>query len=269
MSGRVAADPRLIVAALLPLTLGVFLLAWTWSLVDGPRFDSVPTTRELFSYRTDTPVGEITSGVAIEQSFLATRDYLTQVDINMATYVRDNSPDLVFELVDENGVTVRRVEVRPETIIDNQFHAFRFEPIADSTGEQYIARLTSPDGQIGDAFTAWAGDCDCYPGGALFVNGVEQPDSELAMRASYTRPGVVVWRELLDRMSQYKPLIFKGAGLVLVAAIATAMSLAALGWVAGAAVRRSPPEVQPRILWLAASLIAVAIVLLITTPYSF
>lgn len=261
--------PRLAIAVLVPVVLGIIMMAWSWNLLGGARYAGVPTTRVLFSYRADTTVGEITSGTTIEQSLLATEDYLSQVDINMGTYFRRNTQTVVFALEDEEGNTVRALEERPETIADNQYHAFQFEPIPDSAGRRFVATLTSPKGSAGNAFTAWAGDCNCYEDGALFVNGVEQLDSDLSMRASYTRPDVVVWRELLDRMSQYKPLIFKGVGLVLVGTIASLLSLAALGVISFDAQRRAMEEMRPRYLWLAASIIAVVIVMLITTPYSY
>jgi hypothetical protein len=87
------------------------------------------------------------------------------------------------------------------------------------------------------------------------------------MRVDYQHSGVVVWKELINRMSQYKPDIVKGAGLVLLGLIATTFALAALGAVTLSVI--PPGGVQRcRPLWLGVSVIIAVAVVLLTRAYS-
>jgi Na+-transporting methylmalonyl-CoA/oxaloacetate decarboxylase gamma subunit len=257
------------IASIVVAATTVLLLAWAYHWLGDTRYGGVATIDETISHRTDEPTPEITSSLRVSQTFIATDNDLTEVQVFLATYARENTATLVMTLRDESGSIVARGEAGQQTIANNAYHPFIFDRIADSLGETYEVTLTSPNGKTGNAFTAWTGNCDCYPAGELSITGTPQPDKDLAMRVNYHHDGVVTWRELLDRMSQYKPLIFKGAGLVLLALLSMAFALAALGAFTLSVVPRAEDQRDQyaKPLWIGAALVVAIIVLLLTGAY--
>ena len=183
--------------------------------------------------RADTSIGEIVVGVSVSQSFEATEPNLARIEVLLATYQRSNTAPLLLSLREypSNGaLPLRTVEVEPDTIRDNSYHAFRFAPIADSSGKAYLLTLESPGAESGNAFTALIGNCDCYPDGALFLQGEQQPQLDLAFQTGYQNRQVPsVAGELVDRMSQYKPWFFKGAALPVFGLLALSLILLTVG----------------------------------------
>ena len=183
--------------------------------------------------RADTSIGEIVAGVSVSQSFEATEPNLARIEVLLATYQRSNTAPLLLSLREypSNGaLPLRTVEAEPDTIRDNSYHAFRFAPIADSSGKAYLLTLESPGAESGNAFTALIGNCDCYPDGALFLQGEQQPQLDLAFQTGYQNRQVPsVAGELVDRMSQYKPWFFKGAALPVFGLLALSLILLTVG----------------------------------------
>jgi hypothetical protein len=251
------------------LVTGIFLMAWTWHWLGDSRYGGVATIDETISRRMDHPAPEITSGVEVSQTFVASDNDLTEVQLFLGTYIRTNTSPLVFTLRDSAHNVVATSQVDPATVLDNAYRPFIFDRIVDSRGKTYEATLTSPSGQSGNAFTAWISACDCYPKGELSISGVPHPDEDLVMRVDYHHDGVTTWRELLNRMSQYKPTISKGAGLVLLTGIGALFTLAALAYVTFSLVSTAEAqgEDRPRPLMIACALIVALIVVLLTGAY--
>ncbi len=243
------------------------MLMWVLRLLNSPSYGGVSTIDEMINRHTDVPTPEITGDVRISQTFVASDDDLTEVQVFLGTYIRVNTVPLVLTVTDGSGRAVRTINADPATIYDNAYHPFIFDPIPDSRGKTYTATISSPTATPGNAFAAWLGNCDCYPGGLLSVNGQPRQDQELVMRVDYQHSGIVVWKELINRMSQYKPGIVKGAGIVLLGLIATTLALAALGAVTLSVI--PPDDVQRcRPLWLGVSVIVAVAVILLTRTYS-
>lgn len=177
----------------------------------------ITTDVRTVSGQADTSLGEIVAGVSVSQTFQATEPNLARIEVLLSTYGRQNTMPLLLSLREYPSVDappLRRVEARPDTIRDNSYHAFEFAPIPDSSGRAFLLTLESPGAVTGDAFTALIGQCDCYPEGALILQGESQRQLDLAFRLGYkNRQLTSVSGELLDRMSQYKPWFFKGVAL--------------------------------------------------------
>jgi len=247
--------------------MGGFLLFWVLRLLESPLYGGVSVVEEVISRQTDVGTEEITSSMTVSQTFVATDDDLTEVRVFLGTSMRPNSAPLVLTLEDEGGRVVRSAQADPAAVTDRSYHPFVFQPLPDSGGRLYTVTLSSPGGTSGNAFTAWLGNCDCYPDGEPAVNGRPRPEQELAMRVAYHHEDVVVWRELVNRMSQYKPEIMKGAWIVIMAAVSSLLGLASLGAFVFTTV---PPGAssQGRPLWLFASVVAAAAVVVLTRAYS-
>lgn len=100
-------------------------------------------------------VGEIDKTVAVRQTFHADRNGLAGLSVRMATYARLNGGTLRFTVTDSEGnVLVRQVE-KASRLRDNQFYGIAFAPLADSAGRSYALTIDSPDGESGNAATAW------------------------------------------------------------------------------------------------------------------
>jgi hypothetical protein len=255
----------LLAAVILPSALLGFTAAWAWDTLDSARYSSVPTTRVLLSFHAETPV-EIPAEGEISQSFVAGRNYLSDVDVVISSDVRRGASPLAFRLLDDRGSILREQEA--ELPLDKAHHVFVFEAIPDSQGKTYTVVLASPETRRGQSYSAWAGDCDCYPG-SLTVNGVRDQSHDLAVELGFNRPGVTIWRELIDRMSQYKPEVFKGASLLLIALAASAFSLILLSNLVYRATASPLAKERVSWAWLAVSIVALTLVIWVTRPYSF
>jgi hypothetical protein len=182
--------------------------------------------------RYDTTVPEIVPGATVGQTFRATGPNLSRIELRLATYGRVNTAPLVLNVQEypASGPPLRSVEADPGAIVDNFPYVFPFAPIADSAGKTFVVTLESPGARPDNAFTAFIGECDCYTGGTLVLNGEPQPDLDLTFRVGYENPprdGAL--GEILNRMSQYKPRFFKGVALAALAFLAFASGMLAIG----------------------------------------
>lgn len=181
-------------------------------------------------YTTAAP--EIVPGASVGQTLRATEPNLSRIEVRLGTYERRNTAPLLLSIQEYPSTSppLRTIEAQPETILNNLYHVFAFPPIADSSGKMFLLTLESPQGTPGNAFTAWVGECDCYPEGTLFLQGERQPQLDLTFRVGYENPPKAgVLRELVNRMSQYKPWFFKGAALSALGLLSLAFIILAVG----------------------------------------
>jgi hypothetical protein len=130
------------------------------------------------------PAGELVQGAEFAQSFQSQCARLSHVQLFLGTYDRVNQESVRFRLVDEEtDRVVREQVVVAETIVDQSWYTFSFEPAANSLGKRYILVLNSPASQPGDAITVYRSQLDRYDDGEAYVNGEEIP-SDLAFRSS-------------------------------------------------------------------------------------
>ena len=255
LPSRLAPWTALAVAA----AAGLLVLCWSVAILAQDRYGSGLTTIwEPINARPDEPAPEITRGVEVTQTFVSLADGLREVDIQMATFDRANTATLVFILSRENNTgqaALRQLEIPASDIRDNDYFAFIFDPIADSSGDRFAVTLTSPGGRRGSAVTAWTGLCDCYADGSLYIDGEEEPGRELTMRVAHASGPASVSEELVNRMSQYKPELVKGASLVFLGALSVVLALMSIAYFTVGLAQRIEPEFQWP--WVAISLVFV------------
>jgi hypothetical protein len=194
--------------------------------------DGVSTAVYTLNPRYSVPAPEIVPGASVGQTFQATRNNLSRVELRLANYARINTAPLVLNVQEypASAPPLRSVTADPATIGDHWPYVFKFAPIADSAGKTFILTLESPGSAPGNAFTAFVGECNCYRDGTLFLNNEPQPDLDLTFRVGYENPpseGALA--VVLDRASQYKPEFFKGAALATVALLALSSGILAIG----------------------------------------
>lgn len=155
--------------------------------------------------------------------FTAARDGMSQVNIPLGNSDIRWNEEILFELLDgECRETIATTVYTTWTPHFFTYFPFRFAPLPDSAGRQYCLRATfsSPENRKGDkpylsatddpdpefldrSFTDW-GKGKTYPGQTLFL------------RPAYADGSM--WRNLgalENRLSQYKPALFKGNFLFL------------------------------------------------------
>jgi hypothetical protein len=137
--------------------------------------------------RQSQTTGEIYHKLTVGQSFLATHDRLSRVDIRLATYGRENTHEIIFELR-EAGAQDPAIHqtIQAQSIKNNAYHSFHFDPITNSLGRTYIFTLSSPGSEPGNAITAWYHTDDVYENGTIFLD--EKPGKgDLRFRIYHTK----------------------------------------------------------------------------------
>jgi hypothetical protein len=131
----------------------------------------------------NTLVGNINRNNSIQQSFIAEHANLFRVNVQLSTWARVNHCEATLTLRDDRENIVASQQVDCKTIVDNAFHRFDFEPIADSRGKMYYIEVSS-SGTNPNSITAWKSSHDVYPLGKLYINGKENT-GDLAIALFY------------------------------------------------------------------------------------
>jgi hypothetical protein len=128
---------------------------------------------EILSNSYQTVVGEISKGVKVTQSFVVSENNFSGVRLILATYARENSSFVNFNITDGAGKVVHSEGIAAAKIEDNLPFALAFDPQAYSAGKEYTVTITSSGGP-GSSITAYASAEDSIPGGVLVVGGAPQ-----------------------------------------------------------------------------------------------
>lgn len=143
-------------ALIVLVACGFFFLCLFYFVVGDQMFFSETVSTPLLA---GEPIGELLDSSVIEQHFVAEGDELRSLRILLSTYDRTNDCEIKLEILDENAGSLYEMEIPAETVSDNAYHEIVFqEPVSTRKGEEYILRLSSPDGIPGNAVTAWRGE---------------------------------------------------------------------------------------------------------------
>ena len=133
------------------------------------------------------PVGEIHGARTVGQTFVASHDGLSRIDVQLATYARRNTQPIIFHLrSDPSGATdIATITFEAEEVEDNVYRPFRFPPIPDSEGRSFYFFLESPTSRPGDAITIWHDPNDVYADGQMYTQG-KPLGGDLAFKTYHT-----------------------------------------------------------------------------------
>ncbi len=152
--------------------------------------------------RQNNTTGEIYDNLTVGQSFLATKDKLSRIDIRLATYARENTHEIIFELREAGAQEpVISQTIQAHSIKNNAYHSFRFDPITYSLGRTYIFTLSSPESKPGNAITAWCHTDDLYENGTIFIEG-EPREGDLRFRVYHTYSPAEMASFIFKRITQ-------------------------------------------------------------------
>lgn len=105
------------------------------------------------------PIGEIVQGTSVRQRFYADADELSSVTILFSTYERANTATVIVGIEDSNGNRLAQEEVSSSALMDNSEQTVLFDqPVPIERGQPLTLVLESPDGEPGNAVTAWYGN---------------------------------------------------------------------------------------------------------------
>ena len=121
-------------------------------------------------------VGEITNNVIIKQKFKSNHNNLSQINIFLATFARNNTSDLTFQLLDDDSKLLAEEIINTTILKDNNYRAFKFESIKESLDKYFVLRISSPNATPGNAVTIWRTDSESF-NGELVNNNILQEDN--------------------------------------------------------------------------------------------
>lgn len=136
--------------------------------------------------RYNQPTGEIYGDIVIGQSFVATENNLSRVDIQFATSTRKNTEEIIFGLREAASTReIVNITLSAENIIDGAYHNFVFDPIPESKEKSYIFYIHSPRSTPGSNIAICYTAEDVYSNGTAQIN--DKPiEGDLRFRVYYT-----------------------------------------------------------------------------------
>jgi hypothetical protein len=168
--------------------VGIFGISLIFSmiLISVISLFSIGSVLGISQQISNQPVGEISGGTTIGQTFYSTLPNLNSIDIDLATYGRSNTKDVIFHLRErpESKNDIVTLQINAQKISNNAYYTFKFPIIKDSVNKSYYFFLESPTSVPGNAITIWSSKDDVYPDGSLYVNSNPVP-GDLAFKVYY------------------------------------------------------------------------------------
>jgi hypothetical protein len=124
----------------------------------------------------DKPIGELTVGNKITQSFVSEKDGLRKIDVLAATYARKNSGEIKIEVFENTKQLILSKKVDVSKITDNAYLSILIPKQVESKGKKYKIVFTSIDGMPGNAITFWENSNNPYPNGEARLGTQELGD---------------------------------------------------------------------------------------------
>ena len=118
--------------------------------------------------------GELIQTRVFEQSFIAKGSSIEEIDLLLATFARLNTGSITLKIIDSNNQAIVKVDRSVEAIKDNSWEEFNMGSVKVINGMTYRLRLTSTNGQGGNAITWWASPNDSFLDGRALIDGMPQ-----------------------------------------------------------------------------------------------
>ncbi len=168
----------------------------------------------------------LTSQKSLRQEFVATHNFLYRVGVTVFNPYVNNTGTLHLTLMNGPEV-IAKDSLNISALSSVRFSQLIFQPIEDSKDKKFILTVetdTSPEFPL----SVFYGPKRVNSSESLAA-GENVIDHRLTLIAGYVNPysTIIGWRgmkTLLDRVSQYKPVISKGASLIVLSIVLFIMS---------------------------------------------
>ena len=188
-----------VIIILFAVILTCILLSGCIELTDRDRLS-------IAQVKHNKPVGEIYGSTTVGQTFISEHPNLSAIEINMATYARINTHDVIFHLRSSPNLTIdiATSTVNATKIADNTYRRFSFPPLIDSENTSYYFFIESPYSAPGNAITIWYNtEEDVYKAGSAYRNH-EPMEGDLAFRIYHKMDMLNMVSHFIHRMQQDK-----------------------------------------------------------------
>jgi hypothetical protein len=147
-----------------------------------------PGTVENVQPDRETIIGVVVAEAPIRQEFIAEKNNLNGIYLELSTFSRPNEGTISFRLqhIDQSGteVTVAESIYDMDSFIDNTRFLFSFPSQTISEGQKYILVVDAPEGTLENSITLWMKEGNPYTAGNL-LRGGEVLDGDLFMQLLY------------------------------------------------------------------------------------
>lgn len=114
---------------------------------------------------------ELSDGTVVSQKLWFDSDYVDEIGISVATFMRVNTGNIIITLEDENGIEVARKVLKAEDIQDNSIEELS---VKKAVGKgSYILKIVSDGGEKNASITLYRNSEINYLGQGYSVNGKE------------------------------------------------------------------------------------------------
>lgn len=164
--------------------LGIFIfiipaaITFILNLKNSDKYILNPIREKIF--------GELTTKRVFEQSFKAKGPKLSEVDLFLSTFARDNNKKIQLEVLTKDHKQLFATARSARLIKDNAWEIFKLPNIKIQTGKSYLIRLTSPESLTGNAITWWASAKKVFKNGFAIVDGKQQ-NSDFTFRLKFEK----------------------------------------------------------------------------------
>jgi len=171
------------------LAVIVCVVVYTSNLGSQEVFYETPASKEI-------PIGELTDGMEVIQSFEVKNQSLSAVAVKLATYMRVNEGKITISVRrSANGTDIYSKTVDASNIVDNDFFILRFPPVRYFKSERYYLSIKSEGAGLGKGITAYKTPEDLYQYGEMWINGEPQA-GDLVIKVYTYEPWYVKIRNL-------------------------------------------------------------------------
>lgn len=148
------------------------------------------------------PIAPVTEGVQVRQEFQALDERIAEVQLELATYARENAGTIELRVEAQEAGGWRRLgkrTARKSKIVNDAWRSFVFSPALAVRKGQPVALILTADNGLENAITWYMAPDFRPPGTRLLLNGVEQAGTA-SFRVGYQvkagRAGGPMWPRL-------------------------------------------------------------------------
>jgi len=188
----------------------IILFALAIIIIVFPIFyllDNISFSRPFDCQQSKQPIALIDKKII--QSFAASSDNISAILLKPATYTKTVRAKIIFAIKDARGNLIYAAEKNTIFIEDNKFYKLKIPKNTLLKNNMYFLEISySHIPKIPIGF--WATSENCYEGN-LFLGKDKKENSDLLLIQKHSKGNFQAnTKELLSRMSQYKPLWLKG-----------------------------------------------------------